>query len=221
MEALQELGKIAGIAGIAVGAMVLIFRDVLTQQLGPERAYRLRMYIVTATFLVAVLGIIVYSAAPIISAYFYPLDCKPNEVMSDCTKRLNAVAKVEKAAKALESMRKQRGVYLSPALEAYLVNPSPDSWKKVRAHAQRTLDDLKLAADAVFDYDPALLSEADMLNEIQEGLEGKASILNQIIATLSPPTTSVATGFKDELSTIMANLDENIQRLEHRLQQPS
>jgi hypothetical protein len=120
--------------------MALIFRDVLNQQLGPARAYRLRMYIVTAAFAVAVLGIIAYSAPAVMSPYLVPLDCKPNEVVSDCKKRLDAVARVEKAAKALESMQKRRGIYLSPALEAYLVNPSPDGWKKVRDEAQTTLD---------------------------------------------------------------------------------
>jgi hypothetical protein len=218
---LQDLGKIAGIAGIAVGAMVLIFRDVLTEQLGPQRAYRLRMYIVTAAFSVAVLGIIVYSAAPIVTAYVIPAGCKPGEVVSECKKRLDAVAQVQQAAKALASMQNSRGIHLSPALEAYLVNPSPENWEKVRDEAQRTLDDLTSAADAVFVYDPALLSSADLLGQIKEGLSGKARILNQIIATQSPPNMSVAIAYRDELANIMSLLDDDIKRLEHRLQQIS
>ena len=134
---------------------------------------------------------------------------------------LDAVEQVQQAAKALASMQNSRGIHLSPALEAYLVNPSPENWEKVRDEAQRTLDDLTSAADAVFVYDPALLSSADLLGQIKEGLTGKARILNQIIATQSPPNMLVATAYRDELANIMSLLDDNIKRLEHRLQQIS
>ena len=218
METLEALGKIAGIAGVAVGAMVLIFRDVLTEQLGPKRAYRLRMYIVTAAFSVAVLGIIVYSAAPILAAYFVPADCKPSEVVSECRKRLTAVDQLQQTAKALGSMQNSRGIHLSPAMEAYLVHPSSDNWEKVTSWAKRTLDDLDRAADAVFAYNPRLLSYAP-LGDIKKGLVGKSGILHKIIATQSPPDRRVTTDYKDELSNIMRQLDEDIGRLEHHLSQ--
>lgn len=219
METLEALGKIAGIAGIAVGAMVLIFRDVLTEQLGPKRAYRLRMYIVTAAFSVAVLGIIVYSAAPILAAYFGPADCRPSEVVSDCRKRLAAVERLQQAAEALRSMQNSRGIHLSPAMEAYLVSLSANSWENVRGEAQTTLDDLTRAADAVFVYDPTLLSAGVLMGEIRKGLMGKAPILSRIIATQSPPDERVTMKYMDALRNIMRQLDEDIERLEHRLSQ--
>jgi hypothetical protein len=221
VEGLAELGKIAGIAGIAVGAMVLIFKDALATQLGRERAYRLRILVVTAAFAVAVIGIIVYAAAPILSAYVIPPGCKPNEVVSECKKRLAAIDQLEQAAHALAAMQNSRGIHLSPALEAYLVAPSAENWEKVRTEAQRTLDDLTRAADAVFAYDPSLLPQAGMLGDLRNGLNGKARILNQILATQSPPDQQTAQAYRDELANLMAQMDEDIARLDHLLQQPA
>lgn len=61
---LVELGKVAGLAGIAVGAAVLVFRDVIRKrifpQLPPKDAYRLLRMIVIATWSIALVGMVVW-----------------------------------------------------------------------------------------------------------------------------------------------------------------
>lgn len=72
---LQALGKIAGLGGIAFGALVLIFRDVIRRNIFPklrqEHAYRLISLIVTLTFAIAGIGI---------GAYVYLERDKPRSV---------------------------------------------------------------------------------------------------------------------------------------------
>lgn len=81
------------------------------------------------------------------------------------------------------------------------------------------MDDLPRAADAVFVYDPTLLSAGVLMGEIRKGLMGKAPILSRIIATQSPPDERVTMKYMDALRNIMRQLDEDIERLEHRLSQ--
>jgi len=61
---LIQLGKIAGLAGIALGIVFLLFRDVISSELaktlGPANAYRLLRLIVISSFLVGVLGLGTY-----------------------------------------------------------------------------------------------------------------------------------------------------------------
>lgn len=68
---LVELGKVAGLAGIAVGATVLIFRDVIRRRIFPqlpaEHAFRLLRIIVIATWSIAILGIVVWQIPVIIA----------------------------------------------------------------------------------------------------------------------------------------------------------
>lgn len=58
---LQSVGKIAGIGGIGLGVLLLIFRDVVRKKIFPnltqQQAYRLISLIVILTFAIAALGI--------------------------------------------------------------------------------------------------------------------------------------------------------------------
>lgn len=64
LEALSELGKVAGIAGIAVGALVIIFRSVINRRifsnLSKEHSYSIMRMIVISASLIAVLGIVAW-----------------------------------------------------------------------------------------------------------------------------------------------------------------
>ena len=60
-EILEALGQIAGIGGIALGVLLLVFRDVVRKaifpKLTPERGYRLLRSIIVSVWSVAVLGV--------------------------------------------------------------------------------------------------------------------------------------------------------------------
>lgn len=62
-ELIREVGAVAGIAGVAIGALILVFRDVIRKlflrTLPPELAYRLVRLMIIAVWSVAVLGILV------------------------------------------------------------------------------------------------------------------------------------------------------------------
>lgn len=61
IEALSELGKIAGIAGIAIGALVLIFSSVIQKKIFPnldkEQAYKIIRMIVSFALILALVGV--------------------------------------------------------------------------------------------------------------------------------------------------------------------
>lgn len=61
---LKIVGQIAGIGGLALGVLLIIFRDVLRQKIFPtftrEHGYRIIRLIIVFTFLIAVLGIIAW-----------------------------------------------------------------------------------------------------------------------------------------------------------------
>jgi hypothetical protein len=62
-EALVSLGQVAGIGGIAVGAALFVFRDIVRRtvlkNLSPDLSYRLIRLIIGAAWSIAVLGMIV------------------------------------------------------------------------------------------------------------------------------------------------------------------
>jgi len=61
LEALSELGKVAGIAGIAVGALVLIFSSVIQKKIFPnldkDQAYKIIRMIVSFAWILALVGV--------------------------------------------------------------------------------------------------------------------------------------------------------------------
>ncbi|HEY0783418.1 MAG TPA: hypothetical protein VGE98_13245, partial [Thermoanaerobaculia bacterium] len=61
LDILKTVGQIAGIGGIALGVVFLLFREVIRKaifpQLGPQQGYRLLRLIVILTFLIAALGL--------------------------------------------------------------------------------------------------------------------------------------------------------------------
>ncbi len=71
MEILVALGKVSGIAGIAVGLAVIVFRDVIRKNIFPQlpkqNAYRLLRLIVVCAWSIAVLGLMLWQVPTIIA----------------------------------------------------------------------------------------------------------------------------------------------------------
>jgi len=72
---LKDIGQVAGIGGIALGVVLLVFRDIIRKnifpRLPPKEAYRLLRLIVGAVWSVAIVGIAAWvygSTAPSMSA---------------------------------------------------------------------------------------------------------------------------------------------------------
>ncbi len=59
-ELIRIVGQIAGIGGLAIGALLLIFRDVIRKEIFPsltrEHAYRIIRLLIVLTFLMALAG---------------------------------------------------------------------------------------------------------------------------------------------------------------------
>lgn len=66
IELLSTLGQVAGIGGIALGVVLLVFRDILAKasSLLDEQAYRLHRLAMVLTFAVGVIGLCLYAFAP-------------------------------------------------------------------------------------------------------------------------------------------------------------
>lgn len=96
MTELEVLGKIAGISGIAIGAVVLVFRDSIARaaSLPSEKAYRLLNTVVVLSFVIAVAGLgawIWVGSKP-----------SPEQLLADSrAKCLEQLAKAQKDGKAL------------------------------------------------------------------------------------------------------------------------
>jgi hypothetical protein len=64
---LAELGKFAGVGGIALGVVAVVLKDVLAnsvfQALPPERAYQLLLIIIIGLFVLGLLGILAWMIA--------------------------------------------------------------------------------------------------------------------------------------------------------------
>jgi len=67
LKALEGLGKVAGIGGIALGVLALALKDVLASRvfaaLPPEQAAQLLMMIIVGSFLIGALGIVAWMLA--------------------------------------------------------------------------------------------------------------------------------------------------------------
>ncbi|WCD77871.1 hypothetical protein [Pseudomonas sp. TUM22785] len=68
---LIDLAKVAGLAGLAVGAATLVFREVIRKRifpmLPPRQAYRLLRIIVFAAWSIAIIGIVAWKAPTIVA----------------------------------------------------------------------------------------------------------------------------------------------------------
>ncbi len=63
-ELLKTVGQIAGVGGVALGILFLVFREVLREALFPrltrDQAYRLMRFIILATWSVAIVGLLTW-----------------------------------------------------------------------------------------------------------------------------------------------------------------
>ena len=70
-ELLVKLGQIASIAGISLGIIFLIFRQIIAKKifprLSPEHAYRILRLIITLIFIIGIVGMLLWSLNPIIA----------------------------------------------------------------------------------------------------------------------------------------------------------
>ena len=70
-ELLVKLGQIASIAGISLGIIFLIFRQIIAKKifprLSPEHAYRILRLIITLLFIIGIVGMLLWSLNPIIA----------------------------------------------------------------------------------------------------------------------------------------------------------
>jgi hypothetical protein len=77
-EILKTIGQIAGIGGLALGVLLIVFRDIVRKKifptLPPAEAYRLLRLITVAVWSVAIVGIV---------AWVYVAHAHPN-VSADC-----------------------------------------------------------------------------------------------------------------------------------------
>ena len=78
-EILKIVGQIAGIGGLALGVLLIVFRDIVRKKifpkLPPAEAYRLLRLITVAVWSVAIVGIL---------AWVYVAHASPSNVSADC-----------------------------------------------------------------------------------------------------------------------------------------
>jgi hypothetical protein len=80
---LEPLGKVAGIGGIALGVLLIVFRDIIGKKIFPKlpvaEAYRLLQLITAGVWSVAIVGIVAWVYASTPNAHKPPeLDVKAN-----------------------------------------------------------------------------------------------------------------------------------------------
>jgi len=82
VETLQALGQVAGIAGVAVGAALLVFRDIirktLFKKLSPDHSYRLMRMTIGAVWSIAIVGILVGYAPKIFAVQVNAVNSQQN-----------------------------------------------------------------------------------------------------------------------------------------------
>ena len=78
-EILRTVGEIAGIGGLALGVMLIVFREIIRKRifpkLPPAEAYRLLRLITVAVWSVAIVGIV---------AWVYIAHASTAEIKADC-----------------------------------------------------------------------------------------------------------------------------------------
>ena len=81
-EMLKNLGQIAGIAGIAVGAALIVFRDIIRKtvlkNLSAVQSYRLMRLLIGAVWSIAIIGMIVGYLPKTIAVQWNPVSSQQN-----------------------------------------------------------------------------------------------------------------------------------------------
>ena len=84
VELLEKLGQIAGIAGLSIGLLLLIFRPIIAKvflgNLTKEQAYKIIRLIIIFSFTTAIIGIL---------GWFYLEDKKTSTIENNITKNIN------------------------------------------------------------------------------------------------------------------------------------
>jgi hypothetical protein len=149
---LEKLGKVAGIGGIAIGAIVLIFRDIIAREifttLPPELTYDLLRLIIILAFVIGLVGVLGWIWQQYIDRTRpIPVGRPPSEVGTtpiDDELRL--------ALRELSRLRADQNMYILPTLEEYANTPTAANWKVAKSDLDRVRGAINRCRDAIVEY---------------------------------------------------------------------
>lgn len=230
MEFLKDLGAVAGVGGLALGVFALLFRDVLTRVLeanfSKAQAYRLFRLFMVLVFSLAVVGISAYVVLQFKITNFVVSSCTPVkrvengvifvDLTTGCSPKVKAKESAEAARLALEKVRLVNGAVVLPAMEAYLEDPTPSTWKVVRDQIQSIEKVITQAKDSLRDLDTAtaLKIETDY-KKVNATLMGRAILITSL--PVEPMSVDDAKSWfadyserANELRTALANISAKL-----------
>jgi len=235
VELLKTVGQVAGIGGLAIGALVLIFRDIIRKNIFPklpaQSAYHLLRLIIIAAWSISAMGIAAYAYVKTLngpSSVTTTGDCSPTIIgfegpvqlscnLSADQMRDNAESNLETLASELRILSTAQSGYLIPSLGAYVANPSEQTWAVARGHVARVKRRLDAAIDSAIAYDASLEHQ---LGPTLQSLHGTLNARAQLLAGLpeAPPDRDFVVEWASQYRQVLRQLAAELASLQEKIQ---
>jgi hypothetical protein len=230
-------GQVAGIGGIAIGAMVFVLRDLIRKLLLPtmdrRRAFWIVMSIVGAVWSVALAGIAGWVFAPR-DANSQTNECAPGATVNSggtiiCQQetRSSTISKLNAAIDSLGVVSASQSLVLMSDCEKYLRDSSSETtdqktiWRQFRYTVQNQLTRVEHATDAVLEYEGSLLVRGgySALSQFNELLKARSNLLVNMrsLAEEPPPDKAVIEAFCDRYDPLAEQLRSELRKLRSQI----
>lgn len=170
LKALAEIAKIAGIAGLALGVVLIAFRDILRAKilarLSASHSFEILRLAMVLSFAIAVIGLAAWlyarhealelaRCAPVVT---YVANDRMFDVRNACqsneqTAQKQVVASAEAIREPVTAMLSVQAGFFLRAMEAYLSNPTPGNWKRIVKHVEFVDGGLNSSMSALTSYE--------------------------------------------------------------------
>jgi hypothetical protein len=195
----------AGIGGIALGVVTLVFRDIIAKNifsnLPAKLTYKLLRLIVVCAFVLGLVGTLGYVWLQNAAAAAKPALQGSLEAVLD----------------QLSFVQISRGMYTMNSLNRYSNNPTPGNWALVRADFQRTTDAIEAAKKAIVNYNVVTRNPVD-LTRVNTLLGDKYAVTAPYLRPdASPPVGSDLRELDDSIRSTTSALAREIIAVREKL----
>jgi len=234
VDTLKELGQVAGIAGIALGVVAILFRDFIQKSFFPtlskKSAYKLLVLFLILTWSIGLAGL---GAWVFLKAREQPTKvstgCEPErkssallviqwDCASDPAQRAEVVKKNLRAISYhLSMLRVAQDQILLPSIADYLQNPTQPGWRTVFAQISTVNELITSTTRKLVEYDAALINEMErQLPRFSMLLRGRTTLLNQLKEKDPPPPQDLI-AWAMEYGRLVHELADELDLLEKKI----
>ncbi len=237
---LKTVGQVAGIGGLALGVLLLLFRDFIRKAIFPTlaqaQAYRLLRLFLLLVWAIALVGVAAWvwveTRPKLPPTAWVPDGCKPSMVTLESgfvdlrltwrceqnpnVQRLVIDENLETLARRLRQTYTANTRFLLPSMDEYANNPTPAKWKIVQDHCDRLLLLASETIDGLLRYDSSLEHGYADLHSVSSLMYGRTVLLFEIRREEHPVSAFQLSNYSRRYRELVVLLEQAIRRIQEQ-----